>query len=338
MAHILQVIWNRLYSTSSAMDGATLYQLRNVINRRNVTKDPTKNVAACEEFFSLVAEAHILAAAVNVFGMNSLDSTPSCELFPQGCIALSSQERRKVLMSAAHKVLDQFVDISFGSSAAETPPSQDHVNEYACDVMTLGLFLMAFTDVIREGDGTRILRCWKYFMLIFREAKRKNYSIEAFTMLAQQKFLFSPRMSKQLLWCRTVNVHGRPGKNIPCDLHMEHLNRVCKESISGLGANITDHSIQRAGRSVGRCNEILANLDELAGVRPESDYHTVRSSQADLQKILQQLTEERCVFDHRSRCHRAYPKFQANVMKKLDRIKLELWMKTQLQKLITYNV
>jgi len=32
---------------------------------------------------------------------------------------------------------------------------------------------------------------------------------------------------------------------------MEHLNHVCKESISGLGANITDDSIQRAGKSVG---------------------------------------------------------------------------------------
>ena len=78
---------------------------------------------------------------------------------------------------------------------------------------------------------------------------------------------------------------------------------MCKESISGLGANITDHLIQRVGRSMGRCNEILAHLDELAGLRPESDYHTVRSSQADLQKVLQQLTEESFVFDHRSRCH-----------------------------------
>ena len=99
-----------------------------------MSEDPTKNVAACEELFSLVAEAHILAASMKVFGMNSLDSTSSCELFPQGCIALSSQERRKALVSAAHKVLDQFVDISLGSSAAETPPSKDRVNEYACDV------------------------------------------------------------------------------------------------------------------------------------------------------------------------------------------------------------
>lgn len=47
----------------------------------------------------------------------------------------------------------------------------------------------------------------------------------------------------QLKWSRMVNVHGRPGKNIAADLHMEHLNRECKSSLSGLGANITDHSV-----------------------------------------------------------------------------------------------
>jgi len=56
--------------------------------------------------------------------------------------------------------------------------------------MSLGLFLMEFTDAIREGDGERILRCWKFFMLIFRAANRKNYAIKAFKMLAQHNFFF----------------------------------------------------------------------------------------------------------------------------------------------------
>ena len=33
-------------------------------------------------------------------------------------------------------------------------------------------------------------------------------------------------MSVELMWGRFVNVHGKPGKNIPNDLHGEHLNRV----------------------------------------------------------------------------------------------------------------
>ena len=49
-------------------------------------------------------------------------------------------------------------------------------------------------------------------------------------------------MSMQLKWSRSINVHGHAGKNIPADLHMEHLNRVCRGAISGLGANGQFHS------------------------------------------------------------------------------------------------
>ena len=61
--------------------------------------------------------------------------------------------------------------------------------------------------------------------------------VEAFTLLAQQKFVCSSRLSHQLMWSRFVNTSGKKGHNIPCDLHMEHLNRVLKDSIKCLGAN-----------------------------------------------------------------------------------------------------
>ncbi len=38
------------------MDGGTLFQLRNLINRRNVRKDPSDNVNVCEDFFLTVTE------------------------------------------------------------------------------------------------------------------------------------------------------------------------------------------------------------------------------------------------------------------------------------------
>ncbi len=63
------------------MDGGTLVQLRNVINRRNVKKDPSDNMTACEDFFLLVVEAHILTAAMTVFGMRSVDDQPSSAFF-----------------------------------------------------------------------------------------------------------------------------------------------------------------------------------------------------------------------------------------------------------------
>ena len=62
-----------MYSTNSGVDASTLYQLRNLINQRNVVKEPTDNVAASEDFIQLVVEAHILAAAMKVFNMRTLE-------------------------------------------------------------------------------------------------------------------------------------------------------------------------------------------------------------------------------------------------------------------------
>ena len=82
-------------------DLATFYQMRIFINRRNVVNDPTKNVAACEEFFLLVVEAHILSAAMQVFDMSTLDSIPSnTELFPKEATDLNSVQRRNVCLVA----------------------------------------------------------------------------------------------------------------------------------------------------------------------------------------------------------------------------------------------
>ena len=54
-----------------------------------------------------------------------------------------------------------------------------------------------------------------------------------------------------------MNMHGRPGKNVLRDLHMEHMNNKCKASLSGLGSNITDHSVQHVGRCIGRLVPIM---------------------------------------------------------------------------------
>ena len=39
-----QVRWTRLYKSTSGLDGGTLFQLRNRINRRNVTSDVQKDM------------------------------------------------------------------------------------------------------------------------------------------------------------------------------------------------------------------------------------------------------------------------------------------------------
>ena len=90
---------------------------------------------------------------------------------------------------------------------------------------------------MREGDGDRVLLIWKYFMLIFKAMGHRNYAAEAFTVLSQYQITLPENLAEQLKWSRFINIHGLPGHNISCDLHMEHINRLVKEAIDGLGAS-----------------------------------------------------------------------------------------------------
>ena len=121
---------------------------------------------------------------------------------------------------------------------------------------------MMFKDAIREGDGNRVLLVWKFLFLIFKASKRKNYAIEAFTLLAQYYLILPPRLAEQLKWSRFVNVHGLPGHNVSCDLHMEHLNRLTKTAVDGLGANKTEKAIFRVGKMVGSLFRTTENVDK----------------------------------------------------------------------------
>ena len=81
-------------------------------------------------------------------------------------------------------------------------------------------------------------------------------------MLCQCKFKLSPRMSEELLWSRFINTHGLPGRNIPTDLHMEHLNRVLKEAIRSLGVSKTNAAIERVANALGELSPVLDQFDK----------------------------------------------------------------------------
>jgi hypothetical protein len=40
------------------------------------------------------------------------------------------------------------------------------MNNYACEII-LGLLYMNYNDVIKEGDGERVVLIWKYLLPIF---------------------------------------------------------------------------------------------------------------------------------------------------------------------------
>ena len=119
-------------------------------------------------------------------------------------------------------------------------------------------------------------------MLIFKACKRKNYSCEAFTLLTQYHITLPPRLAQQLKWSRYINIHGLPGHNISCDLDMEHLNRVAKTSIEGLGSNKSEKAILRVGKGINSLVKVLDQYDKENKVVQVSGHHTKKSTAKDL--------------------------------------------------------
>jgi hypothetical protein len=58
-------MWWRLYNTQSGMERGTLYQLRNLITRRSVTKEAKSDVNSNEDFLEVaLCGSHVLSQDV----------------------------------------------------------------------------------------------------------------------------------------------------------------------------------------------------------------------------------------------------------------------------------
>ena len=219
-----------MFCKSSAAEKGTLYQLKNLLHRNAVPLDPGDNMKAAEDFLQVVLQGHIAVAAETV------------------CTA---SDRELTLAELSKAIVEKFVKIILPSpSSPSASTNNDKVFLYATEVITLGLIWESFHDATREGDGERLVRIWKFLMLIFKAARRKNYSIEALNLQLQLNYTLSPRQAAQLKWSRCINTTNIVGRNIPMDLHLEHLNRCLKCTMRNMGSNLTDNSVTLAAECV----------------------------------------------------------------------------------------
>ena len=144
----------------------------------NIPKTVKNDVTAAQDFFGLVLDAHIIAAAMQCFGMKNVSDTPTQNEFLGDLSVATDEEKKKYIPLFTKAFLRKFVlnHIQMldgvvtmdGTNSTVTTSSMDGVFDYACTVIGFGLMARNFSDAIREGDGERLLRCWKFFMLHFK--------------------------------------------------------------------------------------------------------------------------------------------------------------------------
>lgn len=259
-----------------------------------MVKTPKKDVNACEDFLDIVTSGLVVTAVCTTLQLKSVHELPTNSALPRAdeMWTVTADERKECLKQLCERVFDRFVAFSYNAPVTVVSGG-DRVFQYSVQLLRLGLFYQEFADAIREGDGDRVLRCWKYMLPIFSASSSRNYACEAANLLIQHSYTLPPRLpprlAQQLLWSRFVNVHGRPGRNVPVDMHMEHLNKIAKGAISSLGSNKSEKAITRIGQSIGTLSPVLDNFDEDNHIQDTSSTQKRPTTRKDIEVVVKEL-------------------------------------------------
>ena len=85
---------------------------------------------------------------------------------------------------------------------------------------------------------------------------------------------------------------GCKGNNMSCDLCLEHMNKLLKQSLHSVSPTFKQdgaNAISRIANSINSCEAILDNFDDNFEVHVSYGCHSKRSMLADLQLIISKL-------------------------------------------------
>lgn len=159
---------------------------------------------------------------------------------------------------------------------------------------------------------------------VFKTTRHKNYYKESVNLLLQNN-MWSPRKAAQLVWSRCVNTSGRIGRNVPCDLHMEHLNRRIKNILCSLGANITPSAVVQAGKSLSAVHNVCTQFEEetCSPFSPaHSGIHHTPVFGRNLWKVVDVLCEHNVMTPQQKRNYPSFP-IKEGLLQKYSREKLK---------------
>ena len=106
-----------------------------------------------------------------------------------------------------------------------------------------------------------------------------------------------------------MNTCGKPGKNIPCDLHIEHLNRRLKGMIQNIHSKHSENAIDRIAKSIGTVDHVCRVLEDENKAQKISGRHTRPAFAKELDLMITEL-EDQQVFTNLNQNHLVFSIFR----------------------------
>lgn len=315
--------WKHLFG-KSASDHGTLAFFRSKLNRVAVTKNPKNCVDAAIDFFGAVTKGHWLACACSILGINNMDEALHIlELV----LKATNDQKLFFIRSIAREVVERatLVENAFFPSQA-TNNTADRVYNYARVLCHYGSLVAEFRDGWAEGDGERMMRCWRLFLPHFKASGCSKYALEALRIQFQLQVL-SPNLAHQVKWHRFMNTRGGMGMNIPCDLYNEHVNKQVKTVIQNMGSNLTEQALKQAVRCISPLHTACKGFDAATNVPIISSQHTRKSDAEDIRKVVISVLRRRLLEVVGPRKHQCFPNMESNPLDHWDHTDTIKWIK-----------
>ena len=137
-------------------------------------------------------------------------------------------DQQSAIQAITNTICSEFVKVGIHEPPARRKELNDHIQQYVMEMISMGLLFSEFKDAIM-GTCTEMLETHVLHASVswFKALKVLHRSFAP-------TYILPPQHAAQMLWGRFINTHGQEGCNVSADIHIEHLNRLCKESISHL--------------------------------------------------------------------------------------------------------
>lgn len=215
---------------------------------------------------------------------------------------------------------------------------RDDMLAYQKALLDYGMLILNFWDAISEGDGARILRCWKFFLIYLKHqgGSATKYSLEALYLMFQVYALLSPQAAHRLIWDRGVlTKHGRG--NIPLDLLLEFFNKAIKEAVKKLGPSASQKSLDRICHSLGMTTSMMKLFDSNLSVFRRSGKHIQQSTENDTGKLVNELVANDAFTFTPGRKYKFYDKIKPSILCGFNMQKMFEWINDHKKEMALYR-
>lgn len=172
-----------------------------------------------------------------------------------------------------------------------------------------------------------------FTILFYKAGGHHKYAYVVLLYIVRVVAILSESEARQLKWNRGFNKHGGKGKNIPLDQELEHRNKTIKTVWRGLGANLTESNAQRMASGLELLDMLLISIDEDCKLATNIKQRTQgKPDDAVMQIISDLMNKDAFVFNGGREGYPSFPKFQSNLLHKLDYRDLHKWLSDLLKK------